>query len=104
VLAAMAFIRLAVGVAAGGRDGTAVTASVRTRLTGVAGRIVRFPRKLPCVFPSTGHALKGFRNRSPQAIEGLSTTRKSPSPPAAPASQGKRRTSRSLRRTLTLIN
>lgn len=62
VLAAMAFnLSRAVGVAAGGRHAAAVTATIRTHLIGVAGRIVRSARRTTLRLPSNWLWAHGFQ-------------------------------------------
>ncbi len=63
VLAAMAFnLTRAVGVAAGGRHRKAVTATIRTQLILVAGRITRSARRTILRLPTNWSWAKGFQN------------------------------------------
>jgi len=63
VLAAMAFnLTRAVGVAAGGRHRKAVTATIRTQLIVVAGRITRSARRTILRLPTNWPWVNGFRN------------------------------------------
>ena len=62
VLAAMAFnLNRAVGVAAGGRHTTAVTATIGTHLISVAGRIVRSARRTTLRLPNNWPWTHGFQ-------------------------------------------
>ena len=63
VLAAMAFnLTRAVGVAAGGRHRKAVTATIRTQLILVAGRITRSARRTILRLPTNWSWAEGFQN------------------------------------------
>ena len=62
VLAAMAFnLTRALGVAAGGRHGKAVTGTIRTQLIGIAARITRSARKTTLRLPTNWPWAKGFQ-------------------------------------------
>jgi hypothetical protein len=62
VLAAMAFnLSRAVGVAAGGAHGTAVTATIRARLVSIAGRITRSARRTILRLPTNWPWANGFQ-------------------------------------------
>ena len=62
VLAAMAFnLTRAVGVAAGGQHRKAVTATTRTQLINVAGRITRSARRSTLRLPTNWPWANGFR-------------------------------------------
>ena len=62
VLAAMAFnLTRAVGVAAGGRHRTAVTATIRDRLVNIAGRITRSARRSTLRLPMNWPWANGFQ-------------------------------------------
>lgn len=69
VLAAMAFnLTRAVGVAAGGRHRTAVTATIRDQLINIAGRVTRTARRSTLRLPTNWPWANGFRTLTAASI------------------------------------